>query len=60
MEFNQVSPDQIMAVFESLHTHASEMYEDDGCNLTYEEALVKVFHDLWTTTQTIQVKGIFR
>ena len=54
MELNQVSPDQIMAVLESLHNHASEMYEDDGhlTNLTYEEALVKAFHDLWTTVQS--------
>jgi hypothetical protein len=52
VELNQVSPDQIMAVLESLHTYASEMHEDDECNLTYEEALVKALHDLWTATQS--------
>ena len=35
------------------------MYEDDMhlTNLTYEEALVKVFHDLWTTVQSWSVQA---
>jgi hypothetical protein len=51
VESNQVNPYQILTVLELLHTRASYMYDDDGCNLTYEEALAKVFDDLWTTTQ---------
>ena len=52
MYLNQVSPDQIMAVLETLHSRASNMHEDDECNLSYEAALAEAFHDMWTATQS--------
>jgi hypothetical protein len=51
MELYEVSTPEVMAVLKSLHASASQLYEDTSCNLTYEKALVRVFHELWDSIE---------
>jgi hypothetical protein len=57
MELYEVSTPEVMAVLKSLHASASQLYEDTSCNLTYEKALVRVFHELWDSIEGWSVKA---
>ena len=46
MEFDQLTSDEILCVLERIHKHASDLNEELG--VEYNDALVKVFHELWT------------
>lgn len=48
MEFDRLTSDEILCVLENIHKNASDLHDEIG--VEYNDALVKVFHDLWTAT----------
>ena len=48
MEFDRLTSDEILCVLENIHKNASDLSDELG--VEYNDALVKVFHDLWTAT----------
>jgi hypothetical protein len=50
MELENLTAGQILCVLENVHKNASDLHEEMG--IEYNDALVKVFHDLWTTTDS--------
>jgi hypothetical protein len=49
MELENLTAGQILSVLENVHSNASDLHEEMG--IEYSDALVKVFHDLWTATE---------
>ena len=50
MELENLTAGQILCVLENVHKNASDLHEEMG--IEYNDALVKVFHDLWTATDS--------
>jgi hypothetical protein len=55
MELENLTAGQILSVLENVHSNASDLHEEMG--IEYSDALVKVFHDLWTATENWSVKA---
>jgi hypothetical protein len=50
MKLGQLTQNQISAVLEHLHNKACDQMEDKG--ISYQDALSKEFHMLWTETES--------
>lgn len=44
----KMSAEQILSVLEGVHVDACDMHQDYTTGITYDQALSKVFHELWT------------
>lgn len=50
MELEKLTAGQILCVLENVHRNASDLHEEMG--IEYNDALVKVFHDLWSAAES--------
>ena len=44
----KMSAEQILSVLEGVHVDACDLHQDHTTGITYDQALSKVFHELWT------------